>query len=261
MKISNEGLKNIISWERFRPNAYQDTTGSWAIGYGTYVYHDGRRVKKGDTITEVDALIYLIEDIQNSSSTIKKYIRVVLTQNQFDALASFQYSMGKYILSKEPRLAEHINRKRWREAAERMRIYNKEGSKVIDQLTLRRNMEADLFLKDVTFRFIIKVDGNWSRMTTLALQRHLGVKETGVIQGQTMNPVTTSIGGVEFGRGGSSAIRGLQKIIGAHVDGYMGTGTVKALQKYFGLFEDGKLAPNSAVVKALQSMLNGHQVQ
>ncbi|HCN7007090.1 TPA: lysozyme, partial [Escherichia coli] len=86
MKISNTGLNLIAKWEGFRATAYQDVGGVWTIGYGTTRYEDGTRVKKGDTITKADALSLLQMQANEHAATILSYVKVPLTQNQFDAL-------------------------------------------------------------------------------------------------------------------------------------------------------------------------------
>ena len=64
MKISNDGLKLIQSFEGYRSNAYDDGVGVWTIGYGTTKYPNGERVKKGDVCTLEQANQYMAHDLK-----------------------------------------------------------------------------------------------------------------------------------------------------------------------------------------------------
>ncbi|OCY91085.1 lysozyme, partial [Acinetobacter pittii] len=92
---SNAGLNLIKGFEGKRLNAYDDGVGVWTIGFGTIKYPNGVRVKKGDTCTEQQAETYLKNDLTKFEVAINKLVKVPLTQNQFDALASFTYNLGE----------------------------------------------------------------------------------------------------------------------------------------------------------------------
>ena len=60
--INAETLALVKQWEGFRKNAYPDPGSKngepWTIGYGQTCIH-GRKVRKGDTITEPQAVAWL----------------------------------------------------------------------------------------------------------------------------------------------------------------------------------------------------------
>ena len=107
----------------------------------------------------------------------------------------------------------------------------------------------------------LKVDGRWGKETTRALQVYLKTIVDGEISNQISNQATKAIvGGIKFGKGGSTVVKALQKHIGmkgSQVDGYLGSQTIKQLQKYLGMKHvDGVISTPSAVVKELQRRLN-----
>lgn len=95
MDISDRGLDFIKGWESFRAQAYLDQAGIPTIGYGTIIYPDGRRVQMGDTCSEDAAEEWLRWDCRTVEVALDYIAEVVeVSQNQFDALASFCYNVG-----------------------------------------------------------------------------------------------------------------------------------------------------------------------
>lgn len=88
MKTSERMLGLIRLHEGFRPTAYRCPAGVWTIGYG----HTAG-VKAGDSCTREQAAKWLKEDLK----PIEDFLNasgVELTQQQFDALASFAFNVG-----------------------------------------------------------------------------------------------------------------------------------------------------------------------
>lgn len=102
----------------------------------------------------------------------------------------------------------------------------------------------------------LEVDGKWGKATTIALQKYLGTLADGIISGQIKSPVTQRIYNVDYGKGGSTVIKALQKKIGAKEDGYIGSVTIRQLQKHLGTYVDGAISDPSNMVKELQRRLN-----
>lgn len=113
------------------------------------------------------------------------------------------------------------------------------------------------------------VDGIAGKLTIGALQRFVKSKNLygGVIDGVLSNQSRANfkaffpaVESVTFGSGGSMTVRGLQKIIGAQVDGYAGKETATKLQQWLvrndksGISVDGVFGTLS--VKSLQNFLN-----
>ena len=89
MKTSPKGIALIKEFEGLRLKAYKCPGGVWTIGYG----HTAG-VKPGMVISEAQAEEYLMADL----IAFEKYLNglgLALNQNQFDALISFIYNVGK----------------------------------------------------------------------------------------------------------------------------------------------------------------------
>ena len=152
MNISQNCLNIVRKWEGFYENAYLCPANVWTIGYGTTVWPSGIRVKKGDKIKRDEAAKLLEKQVNEHASTISSYVKVKLNQNQYDALASFQYNLGRHIL-KGSALLRYLNNKQWKQAANEMLLYNKArvGGVLTELrgLTNRRKEEVALFLKEI----------------------------------------------------------------------------------------------------------------
>ncbi|KDP92820.1 hypothetical protein ER13_07205, partial [Brevundimonas sp. EAKA] len=87
-KISREGIILIKSFEGFRPRAVQRADGRWTIGYG-----HTRSAREGLSVSESDAELLLQYDLIPVVRAIGS-VHAPLNQHQFDALASFAFSVG-----------------------------------------------------------------------------------------------------------------------------------------------------------------------
>lgn len=143
--ISQGGINLIKKWEGVRLTAYQDSVGVWTIGYG-----HTKGVTSGMSITQAQAEAYLKEDITSHVSHMKKVISVNLNQNQFDALASFHFNLGAYVLQNDSTLLGYINGSQWQNVGTQMKKYVYAGGSVLQGLVNRRNDEVSLFLTAVT---------------------------------------------------------------------------------------------------------------
>jgi lysozyme len=97
--VSDQCLKLISYYEAGNNltkylTAYLCPAGVWTIGIGTTIYPNGKRVSKGDVITEADAWAFLQNDIQKIIPLVDSYTRDDVSQRQFDALVSFAYNLG-----------------------------------------------------------------------------------------------------------------------------------------------------------------------
>lgn len=102
----------------------------------------------------------------------------------------------------------------------------------------------------------LSVDGDMGPATVRATQKFFGTVQDGVISGQirSLQKYFTAITAVEFGEGGSTCVKKLQKWVGATQDGTLGPQTIKKWQKKIGTTADGYFGPASA--KAWQKYLN-----
>lgn len=89
MKVSREGVVLIKSFEGLRSRAVQRADGRWVIGYG----HTAS-AREGLSVGEADAELLLQYDLIPVVRALHDQIETPLNQHQFDALASFVFSIG-----------------------------------------------------------------------------------------------------------------------------------------------------------------------
>lgn len=136
----------VKSFEGFLDHAYRCPAGVWTIGYGTTVYPDGHGVQPGDQCSRAQAEDWLAFELAEKSKAVSSVVKVALTQNQFDALASFAYNVGSGAFAKSTMLKK-INAGDMQGAADQFPLWNKGGGQVLPGLVKRRAAERALFLK------------------------------------------------------------------------------------------------------------------
>lgn len=75
--------------EKFEPLAYPCQAKAWTVGYGTTIWPDGRRVQRGDRITQGEAERMLRDRFARNADRIQRDVGRELTQGQLDALCLF----------------------------------------------------------------------------------------------------------------------------------------------------------------------------
>ena len=141
MNISQNAIDVIKHFEGCRLTAYKCPAGIWTIGYG----HTGADVKKGMIITQEQAENLLKQDLVVHTNNVSKLVKVPLTQNQFDALVSFEYNVG-YGNLKNSTLLKLLNQKKYEEAAQQFLRWKYAKGVVLAGLVKRRNAEMKLFM-------------------------------------------------------------------------------------------------------------------
>lgn len=145
LDISNAGYKLIRSFEGFSAKAYKDTGGVWTIGFGTIKYPNGKAVAAGDTCTQAQAEEWMKNDCKWVDACLDKVVKVKISQNQFDALASFVYNVGETAFVKSTMLTL-INQNALNSAADQFERWIFDNGKQIQGLVNRRSKEKALFL-------------------------------------------------------------------------------------------------------------------
>lgn len=144
MKISRNGIELIKSFEAFRAKKYLCPAGKGTIGYG-------HLLKRGEIIEEISKLEanrILRRDINIVEKSIQRNVRVNLVQNQFDALCSFVFNVGRASFQRST-LRQKINYEASSEEIydEFMRWIYVGGIKS-KGLINRRKIESNLFLSN-----------------------------------------------------------------------------------------------------------------
>ena len=97
MKTSPAG-RGFIEMEeesgKAKLSAYNDGTGTWTIGFGHTSAAGLPRVYPGMVITSEQADAILASDLAAVEADVNHHVNVALTQNQFDALVSFDFNTG-----------------------------------------------------------------------------------------------------------------------------------------------------------------------
>lgn len=138
--LSNSTLQLIKGFESFSPTPYRDAKG-WSIGYGHFMGPEPTI----QSMTEAEGYSWLHTDTQTASDAVKAAVQVPLSQNQFDALASFAYNVGVNAFANST-LLRKLNAGDTTGAANEFQRWNKSDGRVLSALTDRRAKEAALFM-------------------------------------------------------------------------------------------------------------------
>lgn len=88
--VSAAGAVLIAAFEGFSALSEQPLPGDkWTVGFG-----HTENVEPGQQVALPQALGMLKGDLELASKTVTKYVRVPMTQNQFDALTSLVFNIG-----------------------------------------------------------------------------------------------------------------------------------------------------------------------
>jgi len=140
MRMSKSGLQILKDFEGCRLAAYPDVVGIWTIGYG---FTSG--VAKGDLITQEQCDDRLSREIRAYEIAVWNATHGDVTQEEFDALASFAWNVGIAGMQKSSVIKAH-NKGDKQAAARAFGLWNKAGGKAVSGLTRRRAAEAALYL-------------------------------------------------------------------------------------------------------------------
>ena len=149
MKLQNLGAYEpalaagfISQFEGCSLTAYRCSAGVLTIGYG-----HTKGVKEGDTCTQEQADVWLIDDVKETQALLAHYVNVSVTQNEFIALVSLAFNVGVGALMKS-KLLRKLNSGDRDGAAEEFLDFDLANGQRVAGLTRRRKAEHDLFLTD-----------------------------------------------------------------------------------------------------------------
>ena len=144
VKISPRGLSLIKRHEGMRLHAYRCPAGIWTIGIG----HTGDDVAPDSEIDEEDAERLLDDDLSVAYAAIEQLVDVPLNQNEFDALCSLIFNIGREAF-KSSTLLKLLNQDQRYPAAQQFLRWVHAGREVLPGLVARREEERALFLESV----------------------------------------------------------------------------------------------------------------
>lgn len=122
--------------ERERVLAYLDSVGVWTIGVGHIGTVNGKAITSGMIITPGKSTGLLLSDLALVEAAINSNVKVPLTQNQYDALYSFVFNIGRTAFVNST-LLKKLNEKHYAGAADQLLQWMRAGS-IADLLLPRR---------------------------------------------------------------------------------------------------------------------------
>lgn len=178
MKMSKKGLDKLAEWEGVKTEVYKDSAGLPTIGVGHLLTKDelrsgkinilGRNVKYGDGLTEDQVEALFQQDIVSRETAVDKLVRVPLSQNQFDALVSFVFNVGRQAFQNST-LLKVLNDGRYQDVPDQLERWIYSGGKKVDGLVNRRRNEISLWnsrtslvnggIFDTTIEWLLKRKG------------------------------------------------------------------------------------------------------
>lgn len=162
-EINKKGLDLVKSFEGIvdgdpstvNLDPYLDPVGIWTIGWGHAIrlgneYLRGRHNRKaacalypgGITVKQAEQL--LRGDLLDACRDVESLVEVDLTDNEFAALVSFTFNVGRGNLSRST-LLKKLNDYDYAGAAMQFQVWIKAGGRVLQGLVRRRAAEAALF--------------------------------------------------------------------------------------------------------------------
>lgn len=141
MKLSEYGLDLIKRFEGLRLEAYQCSAGVWTIGYGHIA-----DVRPKDSIDEMRANSFLLQDVAVSESAVGRFVTVDLSQHQFDALVSLTFNIGAGHF-RSSTLLQKLNAEDYSGASKEFLRWVIAGGKLLPGLVRRRAAEKEIFMR------------------------------------------------------------------------------------------------------------------
>jgi lysozyme len=145
--INAAGIGIIKEFEGWRPLPYRCPAGVPTIGWGSTRLLSGARVPMDHPpLSVVDGEILLARLVNRAAASVRRLVRVPLTENQHGALVSWAYNVGSGNLQAST-LRRKLNRSNYAGAADEFPKWRKAGGRILAGLVRRREIERCLFLK------------------------------------------------------------------------------------------------------------------
>jgi len=117
--------------------------GFWTVGFGHLCKPDH------PPITEVEADVYLVQDLMTALTATMRYCPVLATESEFRlaAIVDFTFNLGAGRLQTST-LRRRINQRDWAASANELKRWVYGGGKVLPGLVTRRTAEAAWLLRN-----------------------------------------------------------------------------------------------------------------
>jgi lysozyme len=111
MNLDENGYSLIMAFEGLRLKPYYDIAGIATIGYGNTFYPNAQTVKINDKPITIEKAVEIFKNVSDKFAVIvDHFIKVPVTQNQFNALVSLCYNIGTHAFKNSTILIK-INKK------------------------------------------------------------------------------------------------------------------------------------------------------
>lgn len=165
--------------------SYLDTRGIWTIGWGNTTLRDGSKVTETSTIDKTEADAILILHLKNDAEkSIKRNVKVPLTQSMFDSCVSMIYNMGSSGFANTT-VCSLLNAGNYEAASAQIPFALNNGG----TLKGRRIVEQTLFLRDG----IPQDDGSTKVLPSETVKPVDATQNPAVIKDEKFTKVTTTI--------------------------------------------------------------------
>jgi lysozyme len=154
MKVGDKGKRLFQEWEGLITHVYIDSGGEPTIGIGHLLTQSERKSGKivingqafnyRDNLTEEPCLALLDQDLDDTEKCVNDAVKVLLNQNQFDALVSFIFNVGKGAFLGST-LLKVLNQGKYNEVPDQLQRWNKDNGHVVKGLVNRREKEIVLW--------------------------------------------------------------------------------------------------------------------
>lgn len=139
MRTGPKGRALLKESENCKLEAYKDGGGVWTLGWGHTF-----GVKAGMTCTQDQADYWLEHDLREVEESVNLYVRVTLSQEQFDSLVDFAYNVGVNAL-RTSTLLKKLNAGDYAGASNELLRWDHDNGVQVKGLTVRRQKEKALF--------------------------------------------------------------------------------------------------------------------
>lgn len=160
MNLSRQGVLLLKQYEQLRLKPYDDQTGSdinsyvpgATIGYGYLISNPVEFDKFKDGITESQAENLFKKTLIKFESAVRQYVKINLTQNEFDALTILAYNIGVDSPKKGfpgSTVLKVVNGLSNENLDAAWRMWIKSQGRVMQGLVNRRNSELNVYHKGI----------------------------------------------------------------------------------------------------------------
>jgi GH24 family phage-related lysozyme (muramidase) len=144
MRTSQKGIDLIQKFEGLFLKSYRCPAGVLTIGYGHTTAEGYPAVNENMTITVSEANDILRRDLGKEEATVSDLVKVPLNQNQFDALVSFVFNVGRTNFANST-LLKKLNAGQYDAVPTELMKWTRGGGKQLPGLVRRRQAEGALW--------------------------------------------------------------------------------------------------------------------